>query len=146
MISYAIIVYAATTPGAPGTPGAAFEETLRESASSSGGSNMAIVAAIIAMLIGVVLTGMAVRSVMRKRAKYTAAGRELCRRMGINSHSQRLLGRIARKNQLPGTASMLISRGCFEYSVKRYNARAGETEKLAKIRRRVFEDELAGAI
>ena len=116
--------------------GAAFEETLDAAASTD--SKTAIIVGMIA--IGLSLALLVTYTTLRRRARFGSPARVLSRQLGLGLPSQRLLGRVARKVNLPGAAPMLISRGCFDHSVKRYPARQADASRLASIRERVFSE------
>ncbi len=99
------------------------------------------------LLIGAVLICLAitvgttaiVSLVRRDRARLGATTRRLCRAMRIGASDRRLLDRLARGRAGPVyTASLLVSRGCFDAAASRAATR--DARRLAAVRRRLFGD------
>ena len=74
--------------------------------------------------------------VMRDRARLGPTNRRICRALRVRRGDRILLSRVAPR-RLP--AAVLISRGCFDAAVGRYDPGPDEARRLAALRRRVFE-------
>ena len=73
------------------------------------------------------------------RLRQGAAYRRLGRALGLARRDRRLVWHVAREARLPCPASLLISAGCFDHAARRSISRPGRSQRLAAIRRRVFE-------
>jgi hypothetical protein len=93
--------------------------------------------------MGVLLTALAGwsgdRMVRLDRKRHGPTRRMVCRELGLNRHQQRRLESIARQAGLPGAASMLISRGCFNWAVSNVAVPRQFRPELAAVRKRVFD-------
>jgi hypothetical protein len=96
------------------------------------------------LLVGILLLARTLRRAWRHdKLRYGAATRQLCRASSLTREDVRLARRLAKAADLPHLASLLISRGCFDYAAGRLAADDAEAERISALRRRVFEEAAA---
>lgn len=119
----------------------AFREAFRGGAMERG---LSIDPVILASVLGTIGLALAIASILsavrRDRRMCGPTWRALCQSLGVTARQRRLLARIARRARMRSPASLLISRGCFEFATRYGPHRPGHRAQLAAVRQTVFRD------
>ncbi len=91
--------------------------------------------------VGTLLAMVAIWSqLQRDRSACGPTTRHLCTAMALSNRQRRMLYRLGRAAQVESPASLMISRGGFEYAALRYARRHGRASAIEDLRRQIFAD------